>query len=220
MNKNKISLIAAIALSAAGLSFNAANAADTATTVDAGGKTPAAQCAPGGKGGNFGHKRGGHHGRRGGGDFMKAFGFTTEQLEKMNSLKLSFQTSTSPKKAELMNLHRELRDNMTKPGTSKSELLSLQSKINTLRADLATSKISYMADKMALMTDDQKAKIREFSLKRGMGGGHGKGHFRGGKGGHFRGHGGPGSRGSFDGNKASFGNNQPAPVAPVAPSEV
>lgn len=100
MNRNRISLIAAIAFSAAGLAFSTANAADTATTVDAG-KSPA-QCAAGGKCGKFGN---GGHGRRGGG-FMKELGFTTDQLEKMNSLKLGFESSSSPKKAELKTLHR------------------------------------------------------------------------------------------------------------------
>lgn len=208
MKKNRISLIAAVAFSVAGIAFSSANAADTATTVDTG-KSKAA-CASGKC----------ERGKRG--SFMKDFGFTSEQLEKMNSLKMSFESSTGPKKAELRTLHKELRDGMTKPGVSKTELLSLQTKINGISNDLSTSRVNYMADKIALLTDDQKSKIREFSLKRNFFPGHGKGnHFRGGKG-HFRGHGGPGPRASFGGDKKFSVGEQPAstPTAPVAPSEV
>lgn len=213
MNKNRLSLIAAVALSAAGLAFSAANAADSATTVDAG---KGAQCASGKCG------PGGPGGRRGG--FFQALGITTDQLEKMNSLKLSFESSSAPKKAELMTLSRELRDDMTKPGVSKSELLSLQSKINSVRDDLSTSRMSYMADKIAILTPDQQAKIREFSLKRSMAGG-GHHHGRGGHGGwggkkFHGGHGGPGGHRSFGGDNKAFDNNQPGPDAPAPASGV
>jgi Spy/CpxP family protein refolding chaperone len=208
MKTNKVSLLAAVALSAAGLSFSTANAADSATTVDAG--KSKAQCASG-----FRSHRGG---------FMKELGFTTDQLEKMNALKLSFENSNGPKKAELMKLHRELRDDITKPGVSKSELLSLQTKINAVRDDLSTSKISYMADKIALLTPDQQTKIREFSLKHsfGPGGGHhfkGRHHFGGGRS-FQRGPGGPGGANghrAFNGGDKAFGDEAPSSVAPPAP---
>lgn len=206
MNKNKLSLIAAVALSAAGLAFSTANAADTATTVDAG---KGAQCASGKCDGP---------GRGGKGGFLKELGITTDQLEKMNTLKLGFESSVAPKKAELMTLSRELRDDITKPGVSKSQLLSLQSKINGIRDDLSTSRISYMADKIAILTPDQQAKIREFSLKHNMGGGRHHGH---GFGKRFHGKGGPGGPGGpgghrFGGDNKAFG---PGPDAPPAPPE-
>ncbi len=211
MNKNKIALLTAVAMSAAGFGFASANAADSATTVDTG--KSKADCASG----KCGSRRGG---------FMKELGFTTDQLEKMNSLKLSFESSTAPKKAELMTLHKELRNNITKPGVSKSELLSLQSKINSVRDDLSTSKISYMADKIAILTPDQQAKIREFSLKHSFAperGHHGKSgrHGWGSKkfhGGHGGGHGGgPGGHRAFNSGDQAFGDEAPAEIAPPAP---
>ncbi len=197
MTNTKLAMFAAIALSAAGLSFTAANAADSATTVDTGSvqqaKSFGKDCGPGGcKGG----KRGG---------FVQALGLTDVQLEKMNSLKIELANSTEPKKAELMKLHRELRDDLTKPGVSKSQLLTLQTKINEIRAELSNTKISFMADRMAVLTDDQKAKIRSFSLKRGMGG-HGGKHFRGGK------------RFHHFGGRAQFGGDKPS--ASTAPNQV
>lgn len=195
MTKNKLAMFAAIALSAAGLSLTAANAADTSTTVDSGevkqAKSFGKDCGPGGC-------RGGK-----GGGFVKELGLTDAQLEKMNSLKIEFANSTGPRKAELMKLHRELRDDMTKPGVSKSQLLTLQSKINEIRDELSNSKISFMADRMAVLTDDQKAKIRSFSLKHGMGG-HGGKHFRGGK--------------HFHGGRPHFGGERPS--ASTAPNQV
>ncbi|MBX9671678.1 MAG: hypothetical protein K2X93_29080 [Candidatus Obscuribacterales bacterium] len=123
----------------------------------------------------------------------------------MNSLKVEFADSTGPKKVELMKLHRELRDDMTKPGVSKSQLLTLQSKINEIRTELSNTKISFMADRMAVLTDDQKVKIRSFSLKHGMGG-HGGKHFRGGSRHHF-------------GGRAHFGGPD-KPSISAAPNQV
>lgn len=208
MNKSKIAFLAAVAISAAGI-FNTVSAADSTTTVDSGAKKgcPTGKC---------GTKRGG---------MFEALGITTDQLEKMNTMKLDFEKANAPKKTELMTLSKELRDDMTKPGVSKSELIALQGKINDIKSQLSTNRVGYMADKMAILTDDQKAKIREFSLKRSFGphhrGGHGGGHFKGkfhhgGKGGFHKG---PGPRG-FGGPEGKFGGPKPAdaPASSELPS--
>jgi Spy/CpxP family protein refolding chaperone len=206
MKKSNIALVAAVAISAVGL-FSSVNAADSSTTVDAGGKKGECQTGHCGKGGP------------GKGGMFKAFGFTDDQLEKMNTLKLDYEKTAAPKKAELMTLSKELRDDMTKPGVSKSQLLQLQGKINEIKAELSNGRISLMADRMALMTDDQKTKIRSFALKRsfGPGGGHhgGPRHFKGKKfhhGGKGAFHRGPGPR--------PFGGEKPAdaPASSVAPA--
>jgi len=197
MNRRKIAFLAAVAISAAGV-FNTVSAADSTTTVDAGAKKgcPTGKCGP---------KRGG---------MFEALGITTDQLEKMNTMKLDFEKANAPKKTELMTLSKELRDDMTKPGVSKSELLALQSKINDIKSQLSTNRVGFMADRMAVLNDDQKAKIREFSLKRSFGphhrGGHHGGHFKskfhhGGKDGFRKG---PGPRG--------FGGPKPGPDAPAS----
>lgn len=156
MNKKKVALFAAVTLSITGLAFSSVSAADTATTVDTGRKG-----APSGK---FHHKRGGH--------FGSSLGLSNEQLEKLNSLKIEFSNANGAKRAELMSLRRELRDGMTKPGVSKSDLLSLQSKINELNSELSNNKVAFMSDRMSVFTDDQKAKLRSFALKKQtMGGG-------------------------------------------------
>lgn len=187
MNKNKVALIAAVTLSLAGLTFSSVSAADTATTVDTGSKS-----APSGK---FHHKRGGH--------FGSPLGLTDAQLEKLNALKIEYSNASGPKRAELMSLRRELRDGMTKPGVSKSELLSLQSKINGLNNELSNNKVAFMADRMSVFTDEQKAKLRSFALKKQMMGG--SKHFRGGK--HF------GAKKFHHRGGRSFGVKPAAPAA-------
>lgn len=205
MNKSKIAFLAAVAISAAGI-FNTVSAADSTTTVDSGAKKgcPSGKC---------GFKRGG---------MFQALGITNDQLEKMNTMKLDFEKANASKKSELMSLHKELRDDMTKPGVSKSELLALQAKINDIRSELSTSRVGYMADKMAVLTDEQKGKIRTFALQRSFGpkGGHhgksfkGKRFHHGGKGSFHKG---PGPR-KFRGEKPAEAPS--ASVTPTAPSEV
>jgi len=210
MKKRNFALIAAVAVSAAGL-FTSVSAADSTTTVDAGGKKGG--CATG------------HCGPRGGkGGFVKALGITDDQLEKLNTIKLDYSKATAPKKAELMTLSKEMRDDMTKPGVTKSQMLQLQGKINEIKSALSMSRVEFMADRMAVLTDDQKAKIRSFALKRSFGPGHHGGghHFKSSKkfhhgGGRFKG---PGPR-SFRGDKpAAFSAPPAAPAAPEAPNQV
>lgn len=195
MKTTKLAMFAAVTVAALSFNLAPAFAQNSSTTVDTGKQESGFKRGPGGPGGKCGPGGKSFHGgkrfhRGGGGGFVKALGITTDQLEKMNTLKLDFKASTEPKKAELKVLSSELKDGMTKPGVSKSQLLNLQSKINEIKAALSTTRVGYMADRMAVLTDDQKSKIREFSLKRqAMGGKHHKGFKRGF--GHKRGFGGP-----------------------------
>lgn len=200
MKNIKSAMFAAVTLVALSFSLAPAFAADSSTTVDAG----KPEMGRSFKRGHGGPGCGGGRSHKGG--FVKALGITTDQLEKFNTLKQGFIASTASKKAELKVLSSELRDDMTKPGVSKNQMLELQGKINEIKAQLSNSRISFMADRMAILTDDQKAKIREFSLKRSMGPG-GKHH----RGGFKRGfhHGGK----RFGGPRTSM--NEGAPVAPV-----
>lgn len=107
-----------------------------------------------------------------------------DQLEKLNSLKMKFKQDSSAKRAELALLRGQLRDSLSKANVDKSEVLSMQSKINGLQADLDNARLSMMIDARSVFTPEQRQEFRRKHLERGMLGGshrgaHGK-HFRGG----------------------------------------
>lgn len=138
----------------------------------------------------------------------KRMELTTDQLEKLHALKASYMAANGAKKAELRTLKGQLRDALTAVNVDKSAALSIQNKINSLQAELATSKVSLMADSSSIFTTEQREQMHRRALMRGMGGGKhhrgggscgggGKGFHGGGKH-HGRGHGGPGgARGAF-----------------------
>ena len=143
---------------------------------------------------------------------QKQVSLTTEQLEKLHALKNQYKTANSAKKAELKLLKGQLRDALTAVTVDKGAALSLQSKINSLQADLANSRVSLMADSSTIFTPEQREQIHRRALMGGgkgfrgqRGGGCGKGHHggrghHGGKGFHGkRGPGGPGGSSSEQG---------------------
>lgn len=166
MKLSKVSILAAMSFAISGLALLPASA-DPVTVVDSG-ATLAARApdagpdpCPGG-------------GCRGGG-LMKSL--SDDQLEKMNTLKLGFTSEISPKYAELKTLKDQFRDAVTKPDTSKADLLALQSKINGLKDEISTARAGFIADRMAVLTDEQRTELRKKFLSRGLMGGrhHGKG---------------------------------------------
>ncbi|MBK9144638.1 MAG: hypothetical protein IPM23_19275 [Candidatus Melainabacteria bacterium] len=158
MKLSKVSILAAMSFAISGLALLPA-AADPVTIVESG-PTLAAR-APGGPG--PGPCPGG--GCRGGG-LMKSL--TDDQLEKLNTLKLGFKSEISPKYAELKTLKDQFRDAVTKTDTSKSDLLALQSKINGIKDEISTARAGFIADRMAVLTDEQKAELRKKFLSRGL----------------------------------------------------
>ncbi len=140
MKIKKFSLLTLAALIVAPLGFASAFAADDsgATTIA---KVPSGQCAGG----------------KCGGGFKSKLNLTDDQLERLNSLKMASREASGPKVVELKSLHSQLKDKLTKGDVSKSELLSLQSKINSLKADLANNRVSFLADASSVLTAEQKA---------------------------------------------------------------
>jgi len=114
---------------------------------------------------------------------------TPEQKAKLGSLRDSFKLSTADKKAELEVAQGQLRRIFGEPTVDKSAALSLQNKINGLRADLSTARLNMMLASSDIFTPEQR---EAFSKMRGMHRHGGFGHHR--HGGHHRG-GGEGFRG-------------------------
>lgn len=165
----------------------------------------------------------------------KKFELSTEQLEKLHALKNQYSTANSAKKAELKTLKGQLRDVLTAVSVDKSQALSLQGKINAIKADLANSRVSFMADASTVFTTEQRQQMHRRALMRGMGGHrhHGGGGgcgggFRGGKGHHGGGHGGfhgkrgfggPGGPGGPAGSASIDGPDSTANTMPEVPAD-
>lgn len=111
---------------------------------------------------------------------------TTEQREKLMALRNQYILDTATKKAELKVAKSQLRATFKKPTIDKTAALSLQSKINGLKSDLSTARLSMKLAAADVFTAEQRAAFskmhRGYDHKRGCGPSRGFG---------SRGHGGP-----------------------------
>ncbi len=167
----------------------------------------------------------------GGPEGRAKFGLNDDQLQKMSALNNKFKDSIGAQKTQLDSLSRQLKDVFAQPQVDRAKAVDLQSKINALKGELSIAKLNFKIDKLAILTPEQREKIRHRILvSEAIGGGHsmkgrgghcGGGHFRGRMGGHhFRGQGGPGGpgmRGPGASGKFSF-NGPGAPSAPNGPA--
>lgn len=109
--------------------------------------------------------------------------FSDEQLQKMGALNNKFKDSIGAQAVQLGSLHRQLKEVFTQPQVDRAKALDIQSKINAIKADLSIAKLNHKLDKMAILTPEQREKMRHRMLVSEA--------FGGGRGGHFgRGHGG------------------------------
>jgi len=122
---------------------------------------------------------------------------TAEQREKLMALRNQYILDTATQKAELKVAKNQLRAVFKKPTIDKTAALGLQSKINGLKSDLSTARLSIKLAAADVFTAEQRAAFskmhRGFGHKRGCGPSRGCG---------FRGHGGPSTGHQFRGAKA------------------
>ncbi|HEY9676463.1 MAG TPA: Spy/CpxP family protein refolding chaperone [Drouetiella sp.] len=199
-------------LLAGGLLAVPALAADKTDTISSGTRTDVIAEGPGG---GEGH-----------GDWHKPH-FTDDQLIQMAALKDKYFSSTASQKTQLMSLHRQLRGALAKSDINRSEVLSLQSQMNTIHDDLANKKMNEKLDFIALLTPEQKEHFRHHMLVANAFGGHKMGHHGGGCGGgggmrgghhhhHKMGQGGPG----VEQPRVGFEGDGPGPVAFDGPGQM
>jgi|688.fasta_scaffold1141614_1 Spy/CpxP family protein refolding chaperone len=125
-----------------------------------------------------------------------------DQLEKIAKLRNEFSDAAGSKVVQLRSLMRQQKDLMTQEKVDKSQVLDIQNKINSIKTDLSNAKLNMRLDTLALLTPDQKQKIRHKALQREV---FGAGGFKG-KHGHHRRHCGPAPVGPA-------GGTPPAPPA-------
>lgn len=123
-----------------------------------------------------------------------ALALSDDQLEKIAKLRNDLRDSSAGKKAQLQTLHRQLKDALISEKTDKAAVLDINSKMNSLKAELSTARLNARLETLAVLTPEQKAKMRHkalqreaFGCKMGMrgkghhGGHHGRGHGRQGR---------------------------------------
>lgn len=93
-------------------------------------------------------------------------GLSDEQLEKIHGLKSSFQDSSGKKMLELKTLHRQLKDLLLKDKVDRTKANEIQSKINAIKSDLSSARLSMRLDTYDVLTADQKQKLRHKALQR------------------------------------------------------
>lgn len=96
-----------------------------------------------------------------------------DQLIQMAALRDKFLSSTASQKDQLQALHRQLRSALAKTDINRSEVLSIQSQMNSIHDDLANKKMANKLDFIALLTPEQKEHFRHHMLVANAFGGHG-----------------------------------------------
>lgn len=118
--------------------------------------------------------------RPGGGGFHHGFGvpggfsnmnLTDDQLEKIYKSREAFQEKAGPKMLELRNQSHALRDAMMDAELDSKKILSIQSRINALTADIATLKVDQQLAVLSVFTPEQRKEMRHNFLQRAVGGG-------------------------------------------------
>lgn len=129
---------------------------------------------------------------------------TAEQKQKLVAIRDQFELDNAQKKAILHVSQRQLHGMLRADSVDKSAALALQSKINGLKADLSTSKLSMMLAARDVFTAEQRAEFKQMRHHRGWGHHGGKRHCGGGGGcGGRGGHHGGGWGGSHGGGQHS-----------------
>lgn len=100
----------------------------------------------------------------------KGMDLSIEQLEKLNAIKTGTLEKTAPLKAELKTLRRQLQNSLSQETLDRSNIKSLNSKINGLKAKLSEIKIASRMDSHDVFTPEQKQLLRKRSLERQLAG--------------------------------------------------
>jgi len=93
--------------------------------------------------------------------------FTDEQKEKLYEMKNKLLTESGPKKLALKEQQRQLKDLLTKETIDRKAIQDTQSKINSLRTDLANVHLAFRMDMQEQLTPEQRKAMRYRGMKSG-----------------------------------------------------
>jgi len=96
---------------------------------------------------------------------------STAQLEKLTALKDKFNLDTAAEKAQLKADRHELFDLLSKPTVDKEQVLSLNTKMNTLKNQISDARINLLLASSEVLTPQQKEQMHDRFLLRSLKGG-------------------------------------------------
>lgn len=95
--------------------------------------------------------------------------FTDAQLESIHAIKAKYLDADESNISQLHNLHRKSFDLMSGLNVNKEELMSVQSKINAIEAELSNQRLRMALELRDVLTAEQKAAIHKNMLEREAG---------------------------------------------------
>ncbi len=102
------------------------------------------------------------------GSWPEKLGLTDDQMSQLVSLKSDHEINTAKQKAELKANMEKLVLLMTAPKLDKQAILSLNEKIDSLKATLADARVDEMLSVMNIMTPQQREQMRHDMLVRSL----------------------------------------------------
>jgi len=98
------------------------------------------------------------------GPWPEKLGLTDDQMSQLVSLKSDYKINTAKQKAELESNMKKMVLLMTAPKLDKQAILSLNEKIDSLKATRADARVDQMLSVMNIMTPQQREQMRHHML--------------------------------------------------------
>lgn len=86
------------------------------------------------------------------------------EMQKVTEMKSKFADSIEPKMTELHSLHRQMFLSMTKPTVDRTQIIQLQSRINSINSDIANCQLNFHLDLNDGLPSDAKETLRKHLL--------------------------------------------------------
>jgi len=86
--------------------------------------------------------------------------FTTEQLERIHTIKSKYEESGDARHVELHKLHKQMIDALSQPNLDRATISSLLSKISSLENSEGQDRTQMLVELHDVLSTEQKAKLR------------------------------------------------------------
>jgi Spy/CpxP family protein refolding chaperone len=96
------------------------------------------------------------------------YALSPDQLEKMLTFKNQARDEAQPKVADLIATERKMRDLLTQPNADKSQVMNLESQINSDKAALGNIRVETKLNELSVLTPQQRQELRNEFVKRSV----------------------------------------------------
>ncbi len=93
---------------------------------------------------------------------------SSDQLEKMLSIKTQARDEAQPKVADLISTERKMHDLLTQPNVDKGQVMNLESQINSDKAALGNIRVETKLNELSVLTPQQRQELRNEFVKRSV----------------------------------------------------